>query len=82
MSTYTTREGLTRAASLYDPRDDYTDAELAHMDPDGDWPSCVTCGWSPERTDKPRSLFVAELTASTPHNVQVDPDDLTEENER
>ncbi len=76
--TYLTREGLRASVEHYSPQDDYTDSELAHMDPDADWPRCVTCGWSPDWSKKPHSVFVAENTYTTLHFVQVDPDDLIE----
>jgi hypothetical protein len=63
----------------YDPRDDYTDAELAHMDPEGEWPRCTVCGWSPDWSSKPHAQFVEENAVATPHTVQVDPADLTGE---
>lgn len=62
--------------STYQPQDDYSDAELAHMDPEGDWPRCVICGWSPDWSARPHAEFVAENTTCTPHGVQIDPADL------
>jgi hypothetical protein len=62
--------------TVYDPHDDYTDADLALMDPAGPWPPCTVCGWSPDESAKPHAEFVHENTYCSPHSVTVDPADL------